>query len=274
MTVTGTVRKPGPQGQQGDHGLVGVAGVTVEAFICENRTTCIDMPGDPVGSAVTDATGRFSISIAADAVAGKLLLLQASVDDVTVRAVVTPRELADATELLVDPISEAAVQLLDAQGIDNYSDDGIDAVIAAVTTATTASTFDGLTTQEAVASAAATAGNDQTVQMLLQTERSPPRRPRPRRQRRQPRRPYQQRQPRLRSMPAGDCNADRQATIGEILTTVNIALGNAAASTCDAGDANHCLLWGYLLFPVRVRYKPNKRLSRQGRGPTDETTAL
>ena len=37
----------------------------------------------------------------------------------------------------------------------------------------------------------------------------------------------------------GDCNTDGQVTIDEILTMVNIALGNAPVSTCDAGDANH-----------------------------------
>jgi hypothetical protein len=237
VAVAGTVRKPGPQGQQGDQGLVGVADVTVEAFVCENRATCIDMPGEPVGNDNTDATGRFSISVASDAVAGKLLLLQASVDDVTVRAFVTPSDLANATEMLLDPISEAAVQLLDAQGIENYGDDGIDAVIAAVTTATAASTLDGLTLQEAITNAAATAGNDPTVQMLLQTERLTP----------TPTAtvtPTPSATPTLSATPTatpictGDCNTDGQVTIDELLTAVNIALGNIPASTCEAGDAN------------------------------------
>jgi hypothetical protein len=236
LTVAGTVRKPGPQGQQGDQGLVGAAGVTVEAFVCENRTTCLDTPGEPVGNAVTDATGRFSISVASDAVAGKLLLLQASVDGVTVRALVTPEELADAAELLVDPISEAAVQLLDAQGIDNYGDDGIDAVIAAMTTATTASTFDGLTIQEAITSAVETAENDPTVQTVLQTERFTP----------TPTAtvtPTASATPTVSATPTpictGDCDTDGQVTVGEILAMVNVALGNTAASSCQPGDANH-----------------------------------
>jgi hypothetical protein len=37
----------------------------------------------------------------------------------------------------------------------------------------------------------------------------------------------------------GDCNNDRSVTIDELLTMVNIALGNAGAATCTAGDANH-----------------------------------
>jgi hypothetical protein len=38
---------------------------------------------------------------------------------------------------------------------------------------------------------------------------------------------------------AGDCNSDRLVTIDELLTMVNIALGNTAVSACAAGDANH-----------------------------------
>jgi hypothetical protein len=37
----------------------------------------------------------------------------------------------------------------------------------------------------------------------------------------------------------GDCNADGAVTVDELLTLVNIALGNADVSTCLPGDANH-----------------------------------
>jgi len=37
----------------------------------------------------------------------------------------------------------------------------------------------------------------------------------------------------------GDCRGDHQVTVDEILTLVNIALGNAAVAGCRAGDANH-----------------------------------
>jgi len=36
----------------------------------------------------------------------------------------------------------------------------------------------------------------------------------------------------------GDCNGDGQVTVNELIQMVNIALGNAAVSTCTAGDAN------------------------------------
>jgi len=37
----------------------------------------------------------------------------------------------------------------------------------------------------------------------------------------------------------GDCSKDNSVTVNEIITMVNIALDNAALSTCLAGDANH-----------------------------------
>jgi hypothetical protein len=36
----------------------------------------------------------------------------------------------------------------------------------------------------------------------------------------------------------GDCNGDGQVTVNELITMVNIALGNADTSTCTAGDVN------------------------------------
>jgi len=36
----------------------------------------------------------------------------------------------------------------------------------------------------------------------------------------------------------GECNGNGQVTVDEILTMVNIALGNAQLSDCNAGDAN------------------------------------
>ncbi len=36
----------------------------------------------------------------------------------------------------------------------------------------------------------------------------------------------------------GDCNGDGIVTVDEIITMVNIALGNAPITECEAGDAN------------------------------------
>ncbi|MGD0946648.1 MAG: dockerin type I domain-containing protein [Candidatus Binatia bacterium] len=37
---------------------------------------------------------------------------------------------------------------------------------------------------------------------------------------------------------AGDCGGDGQVTIDDILTIVNIALGNTTLCACEAGDVN------------------------------------
>jgi hypothetical protein len=235
ITVNGLVRKPGAHGEPGPHGLIPAVGVTVDAFICQNRHTCLDMPGDPVGSAVTDDSGRFAIVIDADALVGNLLLLQASVDGVKIRALVTPHQLhivrggplslravtADEPEVLLDPISEAAVLVLDIGGVANYSDDSIEAVSAAVEAANADSTFDGLTTEEAATHATETAASNDEVQRLLQETQFTP-----------------TPTPTATPVPcAGDCNRDGEVTIDELTLMVNIALEQAAIGDCRAGDA-------------------------------------
>jgi hypothetical protein len=46
--------------------------------------------------------------------------------------------------------------------------------------------------------------------------------------------------PAFPSLPcSADCNGDHSVTVDELLSMVNIALGNADVSTCPAGDANH-----------------------------------
>ena len=37
---------------------------------------------------------------------------------------------------------------------------------------------------------------------------------------------------------AGDCNGDDEVTVNEILSLVNVALGNASVATCEVGDIN------------------------------------
>lgn len=50
--------------------------------------------------------------------------------------------------------------------------------------------------------------------------------------------PTPTRTPRFPPQCVGDCNTSGAVTVDEILTTVNIALGNADISTCRSGDAN------------------------------------
>jgi hypothetical protein len=237
ITVSGMVRIPGPPGHQGPHGLMPAVGVTVEAFVCAHGRSCLDMLEIPVGSAVTDALGQFSMSIPRDVVVGNLLVLRATVDGNRLHAVITSQSLglSDAplvrrsaavevvTDLIdVDPISEASVRLLADQGLQNFSDSGIDSVNEAVDAANTQSTFDGMTLEAANTAAEMTAANDPAVQMALQDNRFTP-------------------TPTATATPipcSGDCDSSGTVTIDEILTLVNIALDNLPVSTCLAGDAH------------------------------------
>ena len=214
-------------------------GVTVQAFVCADRRTCLTALAYPVGAAVTDAAGHFSISIPSDQVLGKLVRLVATVDGIKIRALVTPRrvhvgsglQLApgsaadETTDIEVDAISEAAVRLLDDQGLENYSDDGVDAVIAAVQTANAAATFDGLGVQEAADHAESTAASNAAVQTALQSNRMTP-------------------TPTATptSTPVicvGACHGGHAVAVDDLITMASIALGQVPVSACDAGDANH-----------------------------------
>ncbi len=243
MVVSGTVRKPGPSGNDGPHGLIPAAGVTVNALVCESRFACREMSDTLVGSDVTDADGHFSIPIPVALVVDNLLQLTATVDGVKIRAVATPQDLhltggapavargggAEAAEVDVDPISEAAVRLLSAQGLGNYSDDGIDAVIAAVEAANATANFAGLSTQQAADAAESTAANDPAVQMALQLNRFTPTTT-----------PTSTATPTATPPPCtGDCSGDGTVTVDELVTMAGIALGNLPVSTCAFGDANH-----------------------------------
>ena len=239
VVISGTVRRPGPPGSVGEHGLIPAVGVTVQAYVCTDRRLCLKPLGYLVGSAVTDAAGHFSMSVPAPLIAGKLLHLVATVDGVPIRALVTPRNVhlsltahgnpagaaAETTQVDLDPISEAAVRLLDAQGLENYSDDGVDAVIAAVEAANAASTFAGLTTQQAADDAENTAANDPAVQAALQSNRMTP---------------TPTATPTATPIPcAGDCDGDGMVTVDELVTTAAISLSNLPIAACMPGDINH-----------------------------------
>jgi hypothetical protein len=240
VTLVGQVKLPGKHGEGDAHGLVGGAGLSVAIFVCEqqDRKTCLAMPPPAIATAITDVNGRFSVTVSADLVSGKLLGYVATLEEnhvlVTVRRLVTPHDrgetsgaqpaarllTADLADLEVDPISEAAVQLLEEQGLENYSDDGVDAVNQAVTLANEASVFAGNTTAEAVTAAATVAASDPEVQTVLEANRTPTPVP-------------------TAVSCAGDCDGSGVVTVDELIIMVNIALDNAAIGACEAGDANH-----------------------------------
>jgi hypothetical protein len=115
---------------------------------------------------------------------------------------------ADDSDVTIDPITEAATRLLDAQGLENFSDAGIDAVIEAVQAANATTSFVAIDLETAVALATTTAANDAATQMALQENKC-----------------------------VGDCSLNQVVTPDELLVGVEIALGHAAVDACGAFDA-------------------------------------
>ena len=112
---------------------------------------------------------------------------------------------------MLDPSSEAATQLLEQKGLQNFTDPGIQAVNNAVQTANQDVTFAGQSAASAILLATQTASNAPVVQQAIHT---------------------------ALTCDIGDCNQDGRVTVNELVTLVNIALGTADIGTCTAGDAN------------------------------------
>ena len=219
LVVSGTCMEPGPQGL-----VPCTAGTVVTAYLCTDRS-CGTLTALEVTQ--TDANGQFSFVLDAAQVAGKRLVFDATIVPAASALTTRGRAASDTTvdlqtidfgptgavtnlSELIDPTSEAAVQLVDDNGgAQRYSDQGIKDVILAVRTADSGINFAGLTAADAVALATETARNDPTVQAALQMQ-----------------------------LCAGDCNDNGTVTVDEILTMVNIALGNAHVDDCLAGDVN------------------------------------
>jgi hypothetical protein len=118
----------------------------------------------------------------------------------------------DDMELIVDVMSEAAVRILDFGKLETFTDDGIEELIDAVDAANADANFEDLSVEEAVDTASSTAQEDPLVQMILEKERV--------------------------ARCVGDCNGDGSVTVDEIVTGVNIALGNAEVDDCPRFDRN------------------------------------
>jgi hypothetical protein len=209
VTIGGRVLIPGPSG------LIAGQSLAVDVFACATRRDCLATPSAALAHAVTGSDGTFTVEIAGDLVPpDTLLVLDASTGDVSCRQLITPptlTTLTPGTQLTIDPISEAAVRLLDAAGMENYSDDAIDAVIAAVRTANADTNFDGLTADQAKDAAGQAAAGDPAVQMV--------------------------RVDNLRSC-VGDCDGDHSVQIQELILAVRIADGEVPVSSCKEIDAN------------------------------------
>ena len=235
VTLVGRLLKPGRGGEAGDRGQVPAVGVRVDLFLCEQerRNRCIEMPGEALASSVTDERGRFRITVPAQLIRRRLFMLSAIVDEVRVvklRVLTFLRRLQevsasgflrqgeDPIDAVLDAVSEAAVQLLDEAGLENFGDTGIEEVISAVDEANANANFEALTPEEAVDQAVTTAAADPSVQMALEDNRFTP-------------------TPEV-MLCTGDCDGVGGVTVDEIIIGVNIALGNALVEACVQFDAD------------------------------------
>jgi len=236
VALAGQVLVPGAGGTLGFHGQVPLANVEVDLFLCELRKPCAPV-GKPVASVFTAPTGRFLILIGVDLLQGKLPVVSARVSPTLVlRAPVVvlpagaaashaaslhPRQVNQMNGTVIDAISEAAMRLLQAQGFENYDEAGVAAVLEAVEVANGDSNFAAMTPEAAVDQAQSTAAADPLVQMALQDNKVTA-------------------TPTMTPTSAtihcvGDCGGNGEVTVDELVTMVNIALGNAPPEFCTHG---------------------------------------
>lgn len=198
-------------------------GAVVEVVRCERdrRGICLRTPGAPVATAVTNQQGRFVLQIPVAVLGDGLLMLSVTIDGQSAtkfRNVVVILQIPGAgggagqldEDIIVDAVSEAGVQLLDEEGLGNFTDAGAAEVLAAVDAANADANFDGVGDNEAVAMAVKTAEEDPAVQAAIDENREVP--------------------------CGGDCDGATTVTVDEIIRGVNIALGTTPVGDCPAFD--------------------------------------
>jgi hypothetical protein len=223
--LRGRCIRPGPGGEPGDHGQVGFTDGIVRLFFCERsrRRNCIGDPGEPIAVTTPGPRGFFRINVPREFLIRRLFVVEVTFGEVTTYRLRTlkivrnggfgrgsgagePEEI----DALLDSISEAAVQLIDQQGLENFDEEGVDAVIDAVEMANADANFEQLDPDEAASAALMTAMEDAQVQMALEENRA--------------------------VLCGGDCDVIGTVTVDEIVRCVSVALGQQPASSCASCD--------------------------------------
>jgi hypothetical protein len=184
ISAEGVCMRPGPDG------LVSCpSGTEVSLSRCADRSSCLDDPDSrtPLVSVTTDANGNFSLMTCRGA--SSALLFEAAVES-------TPSSRYRTMDfgplsagfgfsagvgrgagrillgnLEISPRSEAAVRLLDENGLQNFTDEGVIEIIEAVARATANTTFAGLDAAAAAELAESSAARDQVVQTTIEANR-------------------------------------------------------------------------------------------------------
>lgn len=201
---------------------MGTDGILVEALPC-GSSFCLDGPA--IVTDVTGADGSFLAPIATS----EPVLVRATVDADVLRAVAV-----DDT-VVVDPVSEATVRLLEARELASYGREQLVLIGDAVRAANEGATFAGLTIEEAAEQALQAANQNAAVMAALQPWTPTPR---PTHTPTPPTAgtwtPYVAVATATPRACVGDCNGSGTVSIGELVTGVAGALGSAAAMSCNA----------------------------------------
>jgi hypothetical protein len=186
-TASGTCLRPGASGL-----IPCAAGTAIRVFRCDDADTCVKVSSHRtrVGQGAVDAMGAGSFLARYDAgrAAGHALIFEAQVDAQIERDVVFGPAGAGAVNVLngsagaditiegvvLSPVSEAAVRILDQNGLQNFSATGVQQVADAVVAANADTSFAGLDVEAAATLATTTAQADPGVQEAIQQAKFTP----------------------------------------------------------------------------------------------------
>lgn len=229
--IRGQVLGPAPSGMTANRGLRPLANEATDLFTCEQPEVCLRQMTPAEQHTFTDDDGRFVFSLSREILVRRLyVMIQVVVGQTRCRLLLTPRDLAflasfaggaagiEDLELSVDPLTEAAARLLDAAGVNDFSDEAIADILGAVDAANADSRFDGLGVDAANDLAESTAAADPLVQLLLEEGRATPT-PTP-------------------LACSGDCGADGEVTVDELVRGVRILRQLSEPSLCPSFDGD------------------------------------
>jgi YVTN family beta-propeller protein len=182
FALNGSCEVPG----HGNHGFAPCdVGTVITVFRCNDRSQCLHGQAAPqVGQTAVVGGGAWVAQLPLT-VMGAPLIVQADVAQAVIfrtldfgtvgmslRASLARGVVMAAAD--INPITEAAVELLDANGFENYPDAGAQAVESAVEQANAGVSFDGVAIDMAAALALQTANGDPLVKAVLTTARNTP----------------------------------------------------------------------------------------------------
>jgi YVTN family beta-propeller protein len=146
--------------------------------MCKDRERCLNDPNalQTFNFGGISSGGHFTIALDPEMIEGATLVYEADVEPATSTkyrvinfgSIGTGAGAGIDEEVVIDPNTEAAVQLIDDSGLENFSDEGVEMIIETVQTANADLTFAGLDANAAVTMAASEASQDPAVMMAIE----------------------------------------------------------------------------------------------------------